>query len=299
LGLCGSSPRREAIPLPQNCGTFELSTREPWGLRHLIRPFGPPSPQGEGSKRKNEEILPILAGQDFVNFRYSYNSNQLIKDFTQQIDGLNISYKSESIESLTVTKYVFWNKGNETINYSDFPSTSKLKIKIKKDFKILDSNIIFTKNDINNVKCELINNEEVLLMFDYLDKGEGFVVQLIHTSPNNKDLYVDGTIKGIGDISKRIIHFEPAYIRFLDKRLSKTGNDRRKAQIALKVMGWLTIFLGIVFLIYSVMVLIKGNMKSVDIIMSFVCSILYFIIGIPFVRSSVPIYFKNFYERIR
>ena len=168
-----------------------------------------------------------------------------------------------------------------------------------KDFKILDSNIIFTKNDINNVKCELINNEEVLLMFDYLDKGEGFVVQLIHTSPNNKDLYVDGTIKGIGDISKRIIHFEPAYIRFLDKRLSKTGNDRTKDQIALKVMGWLTIFLGIVFLIYSVMVLIKGNMKSVDIIMLFICSILYFIIGIPLVRSSVPIYFKNFYERIR
>ena len=136
-------------------------------------------------------------------------------------------------------------------------------------------------------------------MFDYLDKGEGFVVQLIHTSPNNKDLYVDGTIKGIGDISKRIIHFEPAYIRFLDKRLSKTGNDRTKDQIALKVMGWLTIFLGIVFLIYSVMVLIKGNMKSVDIIMSFICSILYFIIGISLIRSSVPIYFKNFYERIR
>lgn len=241
----------------------------------------------------------FYASRKKKDFRYSYNSNQLIKDFTQQIDGLNISYKSESIESLTVTKYVFWNKGNETINYSDFPSTSKLKIKIKKDFKILDSNIIFTKNDINNVKCELINNEEVLLVFDYLDKGEGFVVQLIHTSPNNKDLYVDGTIKGIGDISKRIIHFEPAYIRFLDKRLSKTGNDRTKAQIALKVMGWLTIFLGIVFLIYSVMVLIKGNMKSVDIIMSFICSILYFILGIPLVRSSVPIYFKNFYERIR
>ena len=241
----------------------------------------------------------FYASRKKKDFRYSYNSNQLIKDFTQQIDGLNISYKSESIESLTITKYVFWNKGNETINYSDFPSTSKLKIKIKKDFKILDSNIIFTKNDINNVKCELINNEEVLLMFDYLDKGEGFVVQLIHTSPNNKDLYVDGTIKGIGDISKRIIHFEPAYIRFLDKRLSKTGNDRTKAQIALKVMGWLTIVLGIVFLIYSIMVLIKGNMKSVDIIMSFICSILYFIIGIPLVRSSVPIYFKNFYERIR
>lgn len=244
-------------------------------------------------------IVFFFASRKKKDFRYSYNSNRLIKDFTQQIDGLNISYKTESIESLTVTKYVFWNKGNETINSSDFPSTSKLRIKIKGDFKILDSNIIFTKNETNNVKCELINNEEVLLTFDYLDKGEGFVVQLIHTSPNNKDLYVNGTIKGIGDISKKIIHFEPAYIRFLDKRLSKTGNDGTKAQISLKVMGWLTIVLGISFLIYIIIGFIKGNMKSVDLVMSFICSILYFIIGFPLVRSSVPIYFKNFYERIR
>ena len=244
-------------------------------------------------------IVFFFASRKKKDFRYSYNSNRLIKDFTQQIDGLNISYKSESIESLTITKYVFWNKGNETINSSDFPSTSKLKIKIKKDFKILDSKIIFTKNETNNVKCELINNEEVLLMFDYLDKGEGFVVQLIHTSPNNKDLYVDGTIKGIGDISKKIIYFEPGYIRFLDKRLSKRGNDRSKAQITLKVMGWIIILLGIIFLICSIRIFAKGNMKILDIIMSLICSILYLSMGIPLVKSSVPTYFKNFYERIR
>ena len=244
-------------------------------------------------------IIFFLASRKKKDFRYSYNSNRLIKDFTQQIDGLNISYKSKTIESLTVTKYVFWNKGNETINSSDFPSTSKLKIKIKNDFKILDSKIIFTKNETNNVNCELQNNEEVLLQFDYLDKGEGFVVQLIHTSTNDMDLCVKGTIKGIGDISKKIIYFEPGYFRFLDKRLAKKGNDRSKAQIILKIMGWITILLGIIFLIYSIRILSKGNMKTIDIIMSLICSILYFSMGIPLVKTSVPIYFKNFYERIR
>lgn len=244
-------------------------------------------------------IVFFLASRKKKDFRYSYNSNRLIKDFTQQIDGLNISYKSKTIESLTVTKYVFWNKGSETINSSDFPSTSKLKIKIKNDSKILDSNIIFTKNETNNVSCELKNNEEALLQFDYLDKGEGFVVQLIHTSTNDNDLCVEGTIKGIGDISKKIIHFEPGYIRFLDKRLAKKGNDKSKAQITLKIMGWITILLGIIFLIYSIRILARENMKTMDIIMSLICSILYFSMGIPLVKSSVPLYFKNFYERIR
>lgn len=129
-------------------------------------------------------------------------------------DKVKVTYSGEEVEDLTVTNIAFWNSGKEPIRREDIASTEPIRITAMNGCRILEADVIQTNNPSNNLKCDLFGNDKVLTSFEYLEKGDGAVIQVFHTGQNNDDLQFQGKIIG----TKIGVEKEP----FISKFMSNT-----------------------------------------------------------------------------
>lgn len=136
---------------------------------------------------------------------YSIRSTSLVRDLVSKIEPLKIFYSDEPIENLTVTKIMFWNAGQDTINKQDIASAEPITLHVKEGYKILNPpKIINMKNPAN--RFSLTSNQSfITLDFDYVDKDEGVIIQFFHTGKSNEDIQVLGKIKGVGELKNKEI----------------------------------------------------------------------------------------------
>jgi hypothetical protein len=113
-------------------------------------------------------------------------------------------YAGKPIENLTVTKVAFWNAGKETIHSNDIASADPLVVKIKNDHEMLNAKVTYSKNPANQFSISDIKNQkQFTLQFDYLDKDEGAIIQILHTGISGEDIDVTGTVKGVGKLHRK------------------------------------------------------------------------------------------------
>lgn len=243
-------------------------------------------------------IIFFIKGRKFKNPRYSIRSNSLIKNFTQQINGLNISYNNQPISSVTVSKIAFWNKGKETLNYSDFAEADPFEI--CSNSEILSASIIFSRNKTNSVSCKISDDKKsIKILFDFFDKNDGFIVQIIHTGETEKCFSIKGTVKGVGPLLKRKINFEPFYVRIIEKMTKRKSKGKKKyLNISLKIFGWIIVLLSIFLLMSIIYAMFNGSIKKEDFIPLIFAFVIYLVMGIDVIRPKIPREFKDFYEII-
>jgi hypothetical protein len=131
--------------------------------------------------------------------RYTMISYNLVKDFANKIDGLEIRYSNNLIENFTVSKIAFWNAGSETINKEDVVPLDPISIQSKHGVLILNTKIIALNNRLNSFSLtENPNQTKVDINFDYIDKQNGVAIELFHTGTSHENIELCGTIKGVG-----------------------------------------------------------------------------------------------------
>ena len=127
---------------------------------------------------------------------YSIRSINLIKEKISKIKSVEILYEGNKVDNLTISKLAFWNSGKETIDANDVAKLNPVRIIPKHDKIILDSEILFTKNTSNNISIDLDKQQNRIdINFDYIDCGEGAVIQIYHTGIDSDDLTIQGDIK--------------------------------------------------------------------------------------------------------
>jgi hypothetical protein len=154
--------------------------------------------------------------------KYSYYSRTLIENTTNQLTEIELLSKGENQTRITVVDLSFWNDGKQTINRDDIVTDSPIGIKILSDVKVMDAQIIncVEKSNQIDLKPFMIKEEETFIPidFDYLDCGEGALIQLVHNGKNSTIIKLIGKIKGSNPIQ-----YIDDYILFhrSDSKLSK------------------------------------------------------------------------------
>jgi hypothetical protein len=130
-------------------------------------------------------------------------ANNLIQDNVSKFSGVEITYKNRKVMSLTISKIVFWNSGQETISRNDLVKLNPLQIRGIEDTIILSGDILATSSPSNKFTLEFKpKNNQILMDFDYLDNGQGAVLQIVHTGAQENALDVLGDIKGVKSVRK-------------------------------------------------------------------------------------------------
>ena len=126
---------------------------------------------------------------------YIIQTDYVIEKSKVAVDKLSIQYNNEQVDNLMVSKIALVNRGNVTIDSSDIPIASPLLINVKDDCKILSAIVIEQSNTSSLVNVTVKTPLSVNVKFDYLDKRDGAVIQVIHTG-NHRQLNFTGKLKG-------------------------------------------------------------------------------------------------------
>ena len=210
---------------------------------------------------------------------YSIRSVNIIKNIFDDFDLLELSYSGKKIENFTVSKIAFWNGGLETIHRKDIVSPEPLIVKAKEGTDILDAKIIYSRDPANEFSLTK-DQLQFRLDFDYIDKGHGTIIQLIHTGLSNTDIEVKGKIKGAG----------PLKMKFIPQNSIKFWNlSLRTSQY---VYGMLPVFFSLIYLYMSFIVLTN---VILSIITGFL-SIAMFLLGCFIIKNRIPKGFDALYD---
>lgn len=173
---------------------------------------------------------------------YIVRTINLVRENVKKIDTVSILYSGEKVKNLSISKIALWNEGKETINSGDVALNNSIKIKIKDDFKFLDSEILFQKNSANDFKIQMSeDNKFISIFFDYFDFEEGLVMQVFHTGNTSDDIYIDGKIKSVNKISRR--EHSNSLLPTTVVRLLRDDKEAVSKGTMKTIMGW-TIFVG-------------------------------------------------------
>ena len=110
---------------------------------------------------------------------------------------ISFLFRGVEVPKVTLTKVAIWNSGNTTLSAADIVGADPLRIVLSAGSRVLEAALLVRTRDVNaltlNTRRHIDN--ELECRFDYLDPGDGAVIQLIHTGTTN--VHVVGTLRGV------------------------------------------------------------------------------------------------------
>jgi hypothetical protein len=211
---------------------------------------------------------------DRKSIQYSIQNYPLLKDYIQNIDGLQILLYGNDIKNLTVSNIAIWNDGRSIIERGDVPQKNPLMVKLlSHDEEIITVKILHQTNIGNDVSVELKDNNCAIIDFEYIDRNDGFILQVIHTGNSISTNNIFGEVKSLGQINKYfneringrrniiiliaffIILFIISFlIVFFNSNVSSTTDISEREIIKVKLLASLVI--GIIFVILGFLILL-------------------------------------------
>ena len=147
-------------------------------------------------------IYTWIAGKKRKQLSVSCKTNEIIIAGKSNIDKLQIRYDDQDIADLSCTNFYVWNNGNTVLNAGDIVNSKPLCIKSTGDAVILSAEIVRVSEETNNFAIKSMTDQMVEMSFDYVDHGEGFVLQILHTG-KSRDLEVACKIIGGSEIKDK------------------------------------------------------------------------------------------------
>lgn len=137
-----------------------------------------------------------IKGKEKKEISYIVDTYEIVRAGKNMIPEFQISYRGQTIDDLTVTRFAIWNSGNRLLNSNDIVDTKPLSITSNDDGPdILDASIIKRSEESNKFSIDKKSAHCAELQFDYIDKQDGIIVQILHTG-SAKDISLSGLIKG-------------------------------------------------------------------------------------------------------
>lgn len=128
-----------------------------------------------------------------VRVRNVYTYIQSVSKFSPHI---KVTHGNQTVEHLMVTNIAFWNAGKETIRDGDISPTEPIRIRAGEDVEILEARVLQLSNERAAIRVSQPFPYYAEINFLYLEKGDGLVVQVIHTGNSASDIHLEGKIIG-------------------------------------------------------------------------------------------------------
>lgn len=140
-----------------------------------------------------------LRARKIKRFSYDIQSSEVIGHNQLIADELNVLFNGEPVPRVTRVLVRFWNSGHETIRGTDIAAIDPLRLDLASDSQLLASKIEIVSRQpigISVKEARFASAPSLLIGFDFLDRGDGAIVSLLHTAPADK-VALKGTIQGI------------------------------------------------------------------------------------------------------
>ncbi len=137
---------------------------------------------------------------------YAQRSFRIITNRFSSIEGIQVSLFGEPVETVTSTRIAIWNGGNDTIHDDDIPVLDQVRIVPTASSKVHRLSIIETSNESSNMRIDEIKTPSTQwqVRFEYVDPGDGMVVEIVHDGTEESSFNIEGKLKG-GRLKKSLV----------------------------------------------------------------------------------------------
>jgi hypothetical protein len=120
----------------------------------------------------------------------------LVPDQSLLSGGLTLGFEGASIERLCRTNIAMWNHRGDVIRREDIAEADKLRVRVAEGDSILQIRVVARARAQNELSLSATSSDgtSIPLSFDFLDAGDGVVLEVLHHLPTSATLA--GTIKG-------------------------------------------------------------------------------------------------------
>ena len=145
---------------------------------------------------------------------WSVHTADLVTKRTADLQGLTVLFNGTLVSDLSVSRIVLFNAGADPIRRSDIAPAARLAIEVPSDVTMLDATLVSVNNSINQVEVQFdpITNR-ALVEFDYLDKDEGAVFDVVHYGGTQPTASVTGVVIGAEPLKHLSIDVPDPYNR--------------------------------------------------------------------------------------
>jgi peptide deformylase len=128
---------------------------------------------------------------------YQYEALSVTRsdDLRRFDDRISISWDGRQVTDLSLTRIVFWNDGPKTVEGTQIVRTDPLTVSFSGPHQILIARIVRVTKSANAVHLDL-EEQQVAVTFDYLERGDGVLIEILHTSMDATPR-LSGQIRGI------------------------------------------------------------------------------------------------------
>jgi hypothetical protein len=111
---------------------------------------------------------------------------------------VEILFRGRSVPRLTMTHIILWNSGKATLEGKNIIVDDPLRLEFNERAEVLRVRVLRVTRKSNKftAKVNSGSSNEVICDFDYLDAGDGAVIELLHTAEERYPK-VQGTIRGV------------------------------------------------------------------------------------------------------
>lgn len=131
-----------------------------------------------------------------ISFHVSYDRFTWVD--RKKYDTFQISFNDREVSNPHITHISIWNSGNETLQRSDISTQDPLLINLENG-EILTATIIKQTRVAIDPKLTIGAGRKNLIDYDFLDPGDGFLIEILFDSTNfthaDQSKLISGTIK--------------------------------------------------------------------------------------------------------
>ena len=226
--------------------------------------------------------------------RYLIRNTNLVRDGVQSVEEVSVMYESKRVPNLSVARIVFWNAGRETIDAADVVEKDSIRVSARHGVEILSIKVL-TQNEPTNNFIVVLNAKKrhASVVFDFIDKGQGVVLQIFHTGVSADDIVFSGRIKGCGVVVK--IDERPFLLRVLQFIHFQNPLNKRKQRF---IYG-LSMLSATIIVWFLVLTKKQGEVYAdpkANYLLLFIITILYLPTGLSFLIERTPRGLHSFYD---
>jgi hypothetical protein len=149
-------------------------------------------------------VVIVLLTKKERKLGYRIWTQNVIGGLTQKVPALTITFGGKKIDHLSVSRLLLWGVGRETILARDVAPSDAIRLRMIGKGQILAVQQIQENNKVNQFRSTLDEVAgTVTISFDFIDKDNGVVLQLLHTAESSKDFEIRGTVIGGGSPVRR------------------------------------------------------------------------------------------------
>ena len=238
-------------------------------------------------------IYTQITNKECKRLTYAQKTNTLIHNQEKSFKKISVFYEDKPIENLYVSKIAIWNSGNRVLKgETDFVNDHHLDITLEEDCEILETNIINYTEKTNAFNASQIDNSKLTINFDYAEKNDGIVLQVIHTGLKND---INLSCKIIGGQPLKEYSKEKHGLNKKKNTISKI-NSNKQSPLLVGITYFLISAMGIFLGIWRINHPQKIIPKTAEELQTQNLHILYFfiILGIFLLLSSIYIIYHEF-----